>query len=92
MRKMFFRRLRRSLLVILGVTMFTFCLVHLSGDPASLMLPLDATPEQIAALRASLGYDAPLWQQYLRFLQSAATGDFGNARIVCFAAHLRLWA
>lgn len=77
MKDLALKRLLRSLLVMFGVSLLTFLLTHLTGDPAALMLPLDATPEQAAILRAELGYDAPLWQQYLRFLQQAIGGDFG---------------
>lgn len=77
MKRLLWKRLKRSILVILGVSMLAFLFVHLSGDPAALMLPLDASPEQVATLRHSLGLDDPLWLQYLRFMQQAVTGDFG---------------
>jgi peptide/nickel transport system permease protein len=78
-RKLIWRRMGRNLLVILGVSLFTFLLVHLSGDPTNLMLPMDATPEQVAAFRSAMGYDAPLWQQYFTFLRRALMGDFGTS-------------
>ena len=71
------RRLLGSLLVILGVSVVTFCLSFLSGDPAELMLPPGATPEQMAQFRAAWGFDQPLYQQYGRFLARAIQGDFG---------------
>lgn len=77
MKRFVWRRLRRNLLVILGVSVFTFLLVHLSGDPTNLMLPMDASAEQVTAFRSAMGYDAPLWQQYIGFLRRALMGDFG---------------
>lgn len=70
-------RLRRALLVILGVSLFAFMIVHLTGDPATLMLPLDATSEEVEAFREAMGLNDPLWQQYLRWLGRAVRGDFG---------------
>lgn len=75
--KLLARRLWRSLLVILGVSVCAFMIIHLSGDPASLMLPLDATAEQAAQFRQAMGFNDPLWQQYLRWLGKALRGDFG---------------
>lgn len=71
------RRLQRALLVILGVSLFAFMIVHLTGDPAALMLPFDATAEQVEEFRQAMGFNDPLWQQYLRWLSKAIRGDFG---------------
>ena len=55
-----------------------FGLLHLTpGDPASLILGEQATPEQIRDLRRALGLDEPLVTQYARFLGHAVQGDFG---------------
>ncbi len=56
-----------------------FLLVHLSGDPALLMLPMEATPEDIARFRDAMGFNDPLYIQYLRFLKNALQGDFGES-------------
>jgi peptide/nickel transport system permease protein len=67
-----------SLLLLWLVTVVVFGLLHLTpGDPASLMLGEQATPEQIRDLRRSLGLDEPLLTQYTRFLGHAVRGDFG---------------
>src|SRR3954447_2279924 len=71
------RRLGQSVFVLLGVTVGAFLLVHLSGDPIKLMLPFDATPEQIATTRAYYGLDDPLPVQYGQFLGRLAHGDLG---------------
>src|ERR1700687_3422974 len=71
------RRLVQSVVVLLGVSVIVFGLLHLTGDPTRLLLPLEAREEDVRQLRALLGLDDPLWVQYLRFLSRAARGDFG---------------
>src|SRR5207247_11352368 len=71
------RRLGQSALVLLGVSIIVFGLLHLTGDPTRLLLPLEAREEDVRQLRALLGLDDPLWVQYLRFLARAVRGDFG---------------
>src|SRR6266404_764 len=71
------RRLVQSLGVLLGVSVIVFGLLHLTGDPTRLLLPLEAREEDVRQLRALLGLDDPLWLQYLRFLGNAVRGDFG---------------
>ena len=71
------RRLLQSLGVLLGVSVIVFGLLHLTGDPTRLLLPLEAREEDVRQLRALLGLDDPLWVQYGRFLARAGRGDFG---------------
>jgi ABC-type dipeptide/oligopeptide/nickel transport system permease component len=73
------RRVYQSVFVMLGVSLVAFLLVHLSGDPIKLMLPFDASPEQIAQTRAYWGLDDPLPLQYGRFLGRVAQGDLGSS-------------
>ncbi|HLW61119.1 MAG TPA: ABC transporter permease [bacterium] len=54
-----------------------FFLVHITGDPVILFLPLDVQPKDIAAFRHLLGFDRPVWVQYLDFLGRVGRGDFG---------------
>lgn len=68
----------QSVLLILLATFVVFLLLHITpGDPATIILGEQATPEQIADLRRSMGLDRPLPEQYLRFLTNAVRGDFG---------------
>src|SRR2546421_5881530 len=71
------RRLVQSLGVLIGVSVIVFGLLHLTGDPTRLLLPLEAREEDVRQLRALLGLDDPLWLQYVRFLGHALRGDFG---------------
>jgi peptide/nickel transport system permease protein len=64
---------------ILVLTLVFFALRILPGDPARVALGEFATPDQIAALRAKMGLDVPMWQQYLTFLWGVATLNFGSS-------------
>jgi|LNFM01.1.fsa_nt_gb peptide/nickel transport system permease protein len=59
------------------VTVAFFLMRAIPGDPAIYMLGDFATTEALATLRARLGLDLPVWQQYGMFLASAARGDLG---------------
>lgn len=71
------RRLIHSLFVLIGLTVVVFLITRLIGDPARLMLPLEATDEQYRALRLRLGLDDPLHVQFGRFALDLARGDLG---------------
>jgi peptide/nickel transport system permease protein len=71
------RRLLMGVLVLFGVSILVFLLMHLGGDPVAVLLPLDAPPEQIEAFRHEMGFDRPLPVQYFKFLSRALQGDFG---------------
>ena len=71
------RRLGLSLVAMLGVITIVFVLLHASGDPALLLVPQEATREDIARIRQAYGLDQPLSVQYARFLGRVARGDLG---------------
>jgi len=71
------RRLLYSIFVLAGLTTVVFVVTHLIGDPARLMLPLEATEEQYQALRLKLGLDDPLYVQFAHFALQVARGDLG---------------
>src|SRR5262249_57119642 len=75
------QRLALAIPVVLGVSVVVFAIVHLlPGDPVLVMLSgANATPEQVAELRAQLRFDDPLVVQYLRFLRRAVVGDLGRS-------------
>lgn len=74
-----FRRILEMIPVLLGITIIIFVLLRLSGDPVVLMLPEDATREQIDQLRTHLGLDRPIMEQYFIFLGQLLQGDFGES-------------
>jgi len=58
------RRLAQALVVVLGVSFVVFLILHLTGDPAMLLLPPDATAEDIRKFREAMGFDDPFIVQY----------------------------
>jgi peptide/nickel transport system permease protein len=73
------RRLLQAIGVLFGVSLVTFLLLHLTGDPVGLLLPPDATLDDQARLRSLLGLDSPLPVQFVRFLLGVIHGDFGQS-------------
>jgi peptide/nickel transport system permease protein len=72
------RRVVRLVVVLAGVTLVTFGILHVSGDPVSLMMP-EAPESDRATLRLAMGFNEPLPVQFVRFLANTARGDFGNS-------------
>jgi len=72
-------KVARAALTIVFVVTFAFVVLRLSGDPAMLIMSVDAPPEAIAAFRKAWGLDQPIWQQYLAYAYKALSGDFGNS-------------
>ena len=73
------RRLGHAAVSIVGASVVIFVISRLSGDPTVLLVPPDAPPSAIAATRAALGLDLPLWRQYLIFAAHALQGDFDQS-------------
>ncbi|HUS69560.1 MAG TPA: ABC transporter permease [Anaerolineae bacterium] len=73
------RRLLQSILVIVGVSMIVFVVTRAIGDPARMMLPLEATEEQVEAFRDKMGFNDPLWVQFWNWGKNAIRGDFGDS-------------
>jgi peptide/nickel transport system permease protein len=70
-----------AITIILVVSLVFVAMRILPGDPAVAALGEYATPEQLAAFRARMGLDAPLWLQYLTFLRDIVTLNFGTSMI-----------
>ena len=70
-------RLLHGLFVLLGVSVVVFGLTWLTGDPASVLLPLNTPPDQVQVFRHNMGLDQPIPVQYAAFLGRAVHGDFG---------------
>ena len=74
------KRLLGLLPTLLIVAVLVFLFVHmLPGDPARLAAGPDASPETVALVRADLGLDKPLPQQFLSFFGNMLQGDFGRS-------------
>ena len=73
------RRLGQSVLVLLGVSFVVFFILHLTGDPAAVLLPPEASAEDIRRFREAMGFNDPFLVQYGRFLAGAVRGNFGQS-------------
>ncbi|MER7005403.1 ABC transporter permease [Dactylosporangium sp. NPDC000555] len=72
-------KLTQALVSVFGASIIVFLLARASGDPVNLMVSANATTEEIESLRATLGLDRSLLEQYLTFLSNALRGDFGQS-------------
>ena len=77
MLRLILMRLIQVPLVILAVSLLVFVFLNASGDPVLLLLPFDASPEDVEEMRKALGLDKPLMVRYGIFLWDAIHGDFG---------------
>jgi ABC-type dipeptide/oligopeptide/nickel transport system permease component len=73
------QRLWQSVLVLFAVSVLSFVLIFLSGDPVAALVPLNARPEDMANIRHQYNLDQPLPAQYVLFLVKAAEGDLGDS-------------
>lgn len=73
------RRLLQSILVVVGVSVLVFVILFQTGDPTLLMASPDATKEDLEELRHAMGFDRPVYIQYLDFASDAVRGDFGTS-------------
>ena len=73
------QRLWQSVLVLLAVSVLSFVLIFLSGDPVAALIPLNARQEDIDNIRRAFNLDQPVVVQYLIFVRGAVTGDLGES-------------
>ena len=79
MRHYIARQLVQFVVVILGISILAFAILHVLGDPVLLLLPQNAGKEEFERYRHLLGLDRPLYVQYGKFLSKAVVGDFGKS-------------
>ena len=72
------RRVVRLVVVLVGVSLVTFAILQVSGDPVALMMP-EAPEADRAVLRQNMGFNDPLAVQFMRFVGNIARGDFGQS-------------
>lgn len=76
------KRVGSACVVMLAVSVVTFVALRLvPGDPATLMLGQEATPEALEALRRGMGLDEPIAGQFLDWLAGVVSGDWGVSRV-----------
>lgn len=72
-------RLWQGVLMLLALSLVVFALARMTGSPAALLLPPDATAEDVAEFETRLGLRDPMPVQFARFVGSAAVGDLGTS-------------
>lgn len=76
----YIRKLLTFASTVLLVSVITFLVFQiLPGDPAQIILGVDADPNQLAALHESMGLDRPAGERYLEWIKDTATGNFGTS-------------
>ena len=73
------KRLLQFCIVLLVLSSLVFVLLHSSGNPAALLLPANATAEQVEQMSHHLGLDQPIHVQYFRYLINLSRGDLGTS-------------
>lgn len=77
------RRCLQSLVVFGAILVIVFLMLQITGDPAAVLMPLDASEADIQAFRQEMGLDKPLYVQFARFVfggpktKGVIRGDFG---------------
>lgn len=76
------KRLGRLILTLLIISTIVFFIIRvIPGDPALIIAGIDASEEDMAAIRAKLGTDRPVGEQYLDWISDLVRFDFGNSLI-----------
>lgn len=73
------KRLGLAMLVMVAVSLISFMLLRVSGDPAIALAGEAASSKEIEFVRQQYGFDRPLIVQYLEWANRALHGDFGNS-------------
>ncbi len=74
------RRLLHSVFVLFGVSIIVFLLLRLvPGDPVRLLLPPEATEQMVQETRREMGFDRPVYEQYVVYLGHLVRGDLGTS-------------
>jgi ABC-type dipeptide/oligopeptide/nickel transport system permease component len=79
MQRYILSRLVQSLLILFGVLCIVFIMLQMTGDPVSLMVSRNTSPEQIEHLREEMGFNRPMMVQFFDFASHAVQGDFGSS-------------
>jgi peptide/nickel transport system permease protein len=76
----FAHRLAGTIPVLLLISLLVFLLIHAApGDPTLLLLGEETNAAEVAKAKERWGLDQPIYVQYIKFLASAAAGDFGKS-------------
>ena len=87
------KRILSLIPVLFVVSIAIFFIIHLTpGDPAAVILGIEATPEQIAVLNEQMGLNLPLYQQYINWVSGVLQGDFGESYFMKETVTEAIWS
>jgi peptide/nickel transport system permease protein len=75
------RRLAQAFFVVVAMVVLVFFGTYVIGDPVWMMVPGDATQEQVEQVRRTFGFDQPVYIQFLTFLGDVLRGEFGRSYV-----------
>lgn len=75
------RRLMQAVFVVVAMVVLVFFGTYVIGDPVWMMVPGDATIEQVEEVRRTFGFDQPVYVQFLHFLGDLLRGEFGRSYV-----------
>jgi peptide/nickel transport system permease protein len=79
MKRYIFKRLRRGLITLWLTTLVVFMLVRLTGNPVDFLATPGMSQADIESIKEAYGFNRPIYVQYLIFMKSVCTGDFGKS-------------
>jgi len=79
MKRYALRQLVQLTVVVVGISILSFAILHVIGDPVLLLLPQNAGKEEYERYHKLLGLDKPVYVQYWKFASRALQGDFGKS-------------
>jgi peptide/nickel transport system permease protein len=74
-------RVGQAVIALFGVTTAVFFALRLSGNPALLLAPQNATQQEINQISQQLGLNVPFWRQYLNYLGNLLHGNLGYSYV-----------
>lgn len=79
MRRYVARQLVQLVVVVFGISILSFSILNVIGDPVLMMLPQNTPKDEMERFRVAKGFDQPVWVRYWVFVSRAVRGDFGKS-------------
>lgn len=76
------RRVLLSIPVFIGITLIVFTLTRSVGDPASIYITPDMTPDQVEWVREYYHFNDPIYVQYFYYMRGLLKGDLGHSEVL----------
>jgi peptide/nickel transport system permease protein len=73
------RQLVQLVVVVLGISIVSFSILNVIGDPVLMMLPQNTPKEEMERFRVAKGFDQPVYVRYAMFVSRAVRGNFGKS-------------